>query len=212
MRISLVVGLFVIGAGTAGGYLAACGSSSSGSSTGGMAVSCSDYCTTILQACGPADGGPTNTNEFYDQTNCMNTCALWPMGTYGDMGNSVGCRQAMAHAALTDQTKCEAAGPGGGGVCGMRCDDYCSMVMPYCTVANGANPPYGSQADCLAACTGYPYDTTGPDYDPNAISHLNCLDYHLRESLGDLPGQGIAGGHCDDLSIDGGTTRGACHP
>jgi hypothetical protein len=59
---------------------------------------------------------------------------------------------------------------------------------------------------------GYAYDTSGLDYDPNAISHLNCLDYHLRESLSDLAGQGIDGGHCDDLSIDGGTTRGACHP
>lgn len=177
-----------------------------------MAVSCSDYCTTILQACGPADGGPTNTNQFYDQTNCMSTCGLWPMGTYGDTGNSVGCRQAKAHAALMDQTQCEAAGPGGGGVCGMRCDAYCTMVMAHCTVANGADPPYGSQADCMSACMGYSYDTSGLDYDPNAISHLNCLDYHLRESLSDLAGQGIDGGHCDDLSIDGGTTRGACHP
>jgi hypothetical protein len=134
------------------------------------------------------------------------------MGAYGDMGNSVGCRQALAHAALTDQTKCESAGPGGGAVCGMRCDAYCSMVMAHCTVDAGANPPYGSLTDCMSACTGYPYDTAGLDYDPNAISHLNCLDYHLRESFGDLAGQGIAGGHCDDLSIDGGTTRGACHP
>jgi hypothetical protein len=177
-----------------------------------MTVSCTDYCTTILQACGKADGGPTNTNQFYDQTNCMSTCGLWPMGTYGDTGDSVGCRQAKAHAALMDPTQCEAAGAGGGGVCGMRCDDYCTMAMAHCTVANGADPPYGSQADCMSACTGYPYDTSGLDYDPNAISHLNCLDYHLRESLSDLAGQGIDGGHCDDLSIDGGTTRGACHP
>jgi hypothetical protein len=84
--------------------------------------------------------------------------------------------------------------------------------MAHCTVANGADPPYGSLADCMSACAAYPYRADASDYDPNVIGTLNCLDYHLRESLSDLPGQGIDGGHCDDLSIDGGTVRGACHP
>jgi hypothetical protein len=84
--------------------------------------------------------------------------------------------------------------------------------MAHCTAANGADPPYANQADCMSACAGYPYAADASDYDPNNISSLNCLDYHLRESLSDLMGQGIAGGHCDDLSIDGGSVRGACHP
>jgi hypothetical protein len=151
--------------------------------------------------------------QYYDTTDCHNTCALFAMGTYGDSTNSLGCRQYHATLAATDPTThCPHAGAGGGGVCGMRCDDFCSLVMAHCTAANGADPPYGSLADCMSACMAYPYQADASDYDPNIISTLNCLDYHLRESLSDLAGQGIDGGHCDDLSIDGGTVRGACHP
>ena len=188
------------------------GGNPDGGGEGGMAVSCTDYCTTVLQACGASDGGPSNATQYYNTANCAATCALWQAGTFGDNADSVGCRQAQAHAALTDKTKCEAAGPGGGGICGSRCEDYCTMVMSHCTTANAAVPPYGSNADCLAACAAYPYDTAKLDYDQNAISHLNCLDYHLRESFATGKGQGIKGGHCDDLSIDGGTAKGACHP
>jgi hypothetical protein len=179
----------------------------------GTPVSCDDYCTTIQQACGPADGGPESLAQYYDVTNCKTTCALWPPGVFNDTANSVGCRQYHAHAALQNPVvHCPHAGPGGGGLCGQRCEDYCFLVGAWCTVARGASPPYSNNADCLAACAAYPYNAAGPDYDENAISTLNCLDYHLRESLSDLAGQGIDGGHCDDLSIDGGTVRGACHP
>lgn len=176
-------------------------------------VSCTTYCQTILQNCTEADGGVGGNAQYYDTADCQNTCALLPMGTYGDTDNSVGCRQYHATLAAQDPvTHCPHAGAGGGGLCGSRCDDYCSLVMAHCTVANGADPPYASQSDCLAACNGYPYQADASDYDPDNISSLNCLDYHLRESLSDLPGQGIDGGHCDDLSIDGGAVRGACHP
>jgi hypothetical protein len=167
-----------------------------------------------MQACGAADGGVGGNAQYYDTPSCLKTCALFPKGsTYGEMANSLGCRQAHAHYALQDPaTHCPHAGAGGGGMCGQRCEDYCALVMSYCTVANGADPPYASNADCMSACAAYPYNTAGPDYDPNATSKLNCLDYHLRESLSDLMDQGIDAGHCDDLSIDGGTVRGACHP
>jgi hypothetical protein len=177
------------------------------------ALSCDTYCATILANCGSADGGVGGNAQYYDTTECKSTCALFAMGTYGDMTNSLGCRQYHATLAASDPTlHCPHAGAGGGALCGMRCDDYCSLVQAHCTAANGANPPYGSLSDCMAACNGYPYWTDASDYDPNLIGSLNCLDYHLRESLGDLAGQGIDGGHCDDLSIDGGATRGACHP
>jgi hypothetical protein len=187
--------------------------SDTGTGDSGPPVSCTDYCATILQACGAADGGVGGNAQYYDTTDCMNTCALFTPGTYGETANSLGCRQYHAHLALTGPVvHCPHAGAGGGGLCGARCDDFCSLAMAHCSAANGADPPYASQADCLAACNGYPYDVDASDYDPNDISTLNCLDYHLRESLSDLAGQGIDGGHCDDLSIDGGTVRGACHP
>jgi hypothetical protein len=181
-------------------------------------VSCADYCATVLSACGNADAGGANA-QYYDTANCMNVCntliAAGQQGTFGDQtGNTVACRQYHAHAAATANPTfhCPHAGPGGGTICGDRCPDYCSLVMGWCTVDAGANPPYANNADCLAACAGYPYLDDAGDYDPTLISTLNCLDYHLREGMSDLPGQGIAGGHCDDLSIDGGTVRGACHP
>ncbi|HEY2511676.1 MAG TPA: hypothetical protein VGI39_12495 [Polyangiaceae bacterium] len=190
------------------------GTTDSGSGDSGPPLSCTTYCTTILQACGAADGGVGGNAQYYDTTDCMSTCALFSSGKYGETANSLGCRQYHADlAASTDPVvHCPHAGAGGGGLCGARCDDYCSLAMAHCSAANGADPPYASQADCLAACNGYPYQADASDYDPNLISTLNCLDYHLRESLSDLAGQGIDGGHCDDLSIDGGTVRGACHP
>jgi hypothetical protein len=177
-------------------------------------VSCTTYCATILAVCGAADGGIGGNAQYYDTKDCMNTCALFTPGTYGETANSLGCRQYHADLAATVGPKvhCPHAGAGGGGLCGDRCTDYCSLVMAHCTTANGADPPYASNSDCMAACSGYPYAADASDYDPTQIGTLNCLDYHLRESLSDLAGQGIDGGHCDDLSIDGGTVRGACHP
>lgn len=222
MKTAYLLGTFVVLGSMATGALVACSSSGGGAGSdastgpgpdGATPVSCTTYCQTILQNCGAADGGVGGTPQYYDPTDCQNTCALFQMGMYGDMGNTVGCRQYHATLAAQDPvTHCPHAGAGGGGLCGGRCDDYCTLVMAHCTVANGADPPYGSQADCLAACNAYPYMADASDYDPNVIGSLNCLDYHLRESLSDLAGQGIDGGHCDDLSIDGGTTRGACHP
>jgi hypothetical protein len=189
------------------------GGSDGGGPESSTPVSCDTYCQLILQNCGAADGGVGGNAQYYDTADCKNTCTLLPVGTYGDTTNSVGCRQSHASLAAQDpNANCAAAGAGGGGVCGSRCDAYCTLVMAHCTVANGADPPYGSQNDCLAACTAYPYQADASDYDPNNIGSLNCLDYHLRESLSDMAGQGIDGGHCDDLSIDGGTVRGACHP
>jgi hypothetical protein len=218
MKTSLLLGAVV-----SLGMSALCGcssSSASGSDADGggaaimtMAVSCSTYCTTILANCGAADGGVGGTPQYYDMKDCENTCALLPTGTYAASDNSVGCRQYHATLAASDPiTHCPHAGAGGGALCGSRCDDYCTLVMAHCTVANKADPPYASQADCMSACNAYPYEADASDYDPNNIGSLNCLDYHLRESLSDLSGQGIAGGHCDDLSIDGGSVRGACHP
>jgi hypothetical protein len=224
MKAALLLATAVVLGSIATGILVACSSSSGANGAGSDAsttpgvdgatpVSCSTYCQTILQNCTAADGSVGGTAQYNDSVDCENTCALLPMGTYGDTADTVGCRQYHATLAAQDPVMhCPHAGAGGGGVCGSRCDDYCTLVMGHCTVANGADPPYASQADCLAACNGYAYQEDASDYDPNNIGSLNCLDYHLRESFSDLPGQGIDGGHCDDLSIDGGTVRGACHP
>ncbi len=177
----------------------------------GPTLSCTTYCTTILAACGSADGGVGGNAQYYDTANCMSTCALFAPGTYGESANSLGCRQYHADLATTGPAvHCPHAGAGGGGLCGARCDDYCSLAMAHCATA--ADPPYLTNADCMSACTAYPYEADASDYDPTLTSTLNCLDYHLRESFGDIDGQGIDGGHCDDLSVDGGLNRGACHP
>ena len=222
MRAALLLGTVVALGSIATGALLGCSSSSAanGADTDAAAapdkttaLSCTTYCQAILQNCTEADGSVGGNAQYYDTKDCQSTCSLFPVGTYGDTDNSLGCRQYHATLATMDPvTHCPHAGAGGGGLCGSRCDDYCSLVMGHCTAANGADPPYASQADCLAACNAYPYQADASDYDPNNIGSLNCLDYHLRESLSDLDGQGIAGGHCDDLSIDGGTVRGACHP
>jgi hypothetical protein len=195
-----------------------CSSSPSGTDGGieggSQAVSCTTYCGAVIANCGASDGGANNQTQFTDMQSCMNACGVLEKGTYGDTNNTVGCRQAKAAAAMTDKSQCEAAGMTGGGVCGSRCEDYCNYVDLHCTKANGEMfPPYGGSAStCMSVCAKFTYDTAKQDYDQGATGHLNCLDYHLRESFRTGSGEGIAGGHCEDLTVPLTKGRGACNP
>src|SRR5438477_13103000 len=112
---------------------AACGSDSGSKNpdakvfmdgSGSAALSCMNYCTTIMGAC-------TGANAQYDtMADCVASCAHYPVGTAADqMGNTLGCRTYHAMAAQTAaSTHCIHAGPSGAGLCGTPCEGFCSLV------------------------------------------------------------------------------------
>ncbi|HEX4403706.1 MAG TPA: hypothetical protein VH560_02690 [Polyangia bacterium] len=190
--------------------LAACGASNgaaapdAGGANAGTttALSCASYCATIQAAC------TGDIQQYSDMTDCMNSCAAFPVGTSGDTsGDTLGCRMTFAKKAATSATmaaaQCTHAGPGGDGVCGDNCTGYCDIAMMYCTDANMAKL-YDTRAQCLSDCarrgTDMKLDTgTGPRTDMG--NEVACLLYHAQM------GSVVPGSHClGDLAI----TDGSC--
>jgi len=77
------------------------------------APKCADYCGTYLKNC------TGDLNVYKDEQDCLDRCAGWYPGTKDDtVGDTVGCRQYHAGAALADAPlHCPHASPGGGGIC-----------------------------------------------------------------------------------------------
>jgi hypothetical protein len=131
-------------------------------------------CTTIQAAC-------TGTNAQYaSMDTCVASCAHFPAGASGAMsGNSLACREYHAMAAQTDPTThCVHAGPSGGGVCGMPCDGFCSLVVAECPAQ------YASATDCMTTCGGY---IATPSYNATVTTgnSLSCRIFHATEAAMD---------------------------
>ena len=134
-------------------------------------VSCSAYCALVATNC----SGPRA--QFDSSEQCLRLCRDLPAGAFGDVDDSIGCRQAHAIAAATDPAKhCAAAGSFGGGLCGDRCDDYCSVMLQFC---NGPDAPYTSKSLCWNDCLNhFKFDTNAGEY-ADAGNTLNCREGYL---------------------------------
>jgi len=154
------------------------------------APTCSAYCTSVMANC------LTTNVQYTDNTDCMNQCALFPLGTDADMaGNTVGCRTYHAGAAASDAaTHCIHAGPTGGGPCGAACDAYCNLTAA-CTGANKFFPDY---AFCMKACPNF---NSSDKFGDKAGNGLFCHTYHAGAAATD------ANTHCAHASPSG---NGAC--
>jgi hypothetical protein len=143
----------------------------------GPPFSCDAYCDAISAAC----TGPNA--QYSTRQRCLNACAAFPMGTAGDTsGNTLGCRLSHAQRAGADAgAECEAAGPGGGGVCGSNCDGFCQLVLKYCT---GMNTVYPDSSSCESVCmsfgTSAVYSVT--DTSIQTRTQVACLLYHAQEA------------------------------
>jgi hypothetical protein len=159
---------------------------SSGGDTGasadtgtGGALTCQDYCTTVMANC-------TATNQqFTGMDQCLGSCKAYPVGAASDKaGNTLGCRSYHAGAAKADATThCVHSGPGGAGVCGANCDGYCQIAMMYCTAPNQA-AVYATLAECKTACAAFP-DTAKLDVTNTTLQEqkqVACLLYHSQEA------------------------------
>jgi hypothetical protein len=127
------------------------------------------------------------------------------------MADSVGCRQYHATlAAMDPATHCPHAGAYGGDLCGVRINDFCGLAVKLCNTANGNPQQWATPADCQTQLmANWPFDPDAGQYDPNAINHLNCFEYHLREAYTqpdaaepDDSGNTVSQSHCTDLIVD----------
>ncbi len=150
---------------------------------GQKSPTCAGYCADIMGNCAGRQ------QQYATLSECLQVCALLPAGSGGDLrGDSLECRAYFAGdpARTAPAIHCASAGPFGNEVCGGRCEAFCGLVMAAC----GADSPYGSAADCKAACStmpGYPYDAdAGEGPDASAVGNtLNCRAAVLRQALGD---------------------------
>jgi hypothetical protein len=141
------------------------------------ALDCDAYCTAVMAAC-------TGANQQYSgPARCQNACATFDAGTLEDMtGNTLGCRLHHALAAQADAgAECEAAGPGGAGVCGSDCDGFCQLVLTYCV---GPEQVFANLSTCEGACASFhttaPYSVT--DTTIQTRTQVACLLYHAQEA------------------------------
>jgi hypothetical protein len=176
--------------------LAACGSDSSsvdaavkhdGSGSGSAALDCATYCTKIQANC-------TATNAQYSSSaDCMASCSHFPVGAAADTsGNTLGCRIYHAGNAMADPTThCIHAGPSGGGVCGMPCEGFCSLVTAECPTQ------YPTANTCATDCAAY---AATPPYSSNVTSgnNLSCRIYHATAASTDPTT------HCPHTAMNGG--------
>jgi hypothetical protein len=131
--------------------------------------SCSEYCDAIMPC------NPDLHEEYPDEDLCLRECALFPKGTVGDMGNTLGCRLAHARAVPgSPETECVAAGPTGGGVCGTRCEAFCLLAIAVC----------GDLWDggCAAACAQWATVNGGPLGEPSGDT-LDCREAEVQSAF-----------------------------
>lgn len=135
-------------------------------------ATCADFCAENLATC-------TGMNaQFAGQAPCEATCATWPTGTPGSYeGNTLNCRashlEEISSGEESPDDHCGHTGPGGGGLCGTLCDEYCADVLAACT---GANQVYPDDAACRTACATFP--NTGSEGDATGDT-IQCRITHV---------------------------------
>ena len=153
---------------------------------------CGTACDVIMEQCVDTQ------SQYADHAACVAYCASGAMavGTFGDTGNSTGCRAAQAVAG-----NCLAAGPTGGDVCGSLCDNYCTVASLACV---GSDAQYADDSACETACIGFATDGSA---DALTGDSVQCRLNHLGAAL--TPGADVAAeclfGGPDGEGICGGT-------
>jgi hypothetical protein len=169
-----------------------------------LALDCNTYCTHLAADC-------TAANAQFNMTNCMGTCAAYPVGTQADTsGNTLGCRnyhlQNIEVRMEATVTHCPHAGPVGGlvaaatGVCATTtpCDNFCAMEAKVCgtntaPVTIGVTEitnRYATKLDCLNACAAFDKTT---EYSPTVTTGNNfaCRIYHLTNAAAQTTPTGV---------------------
>ena len=167
-------------------------------------ATCGTYCSTVLANC-----TGQHYAQFIEVAQQIHICTLacanssWDPGNPGETsGNSLACRATHAVMAKAEpEANCQAAGLGGGNICGNAtsdiCAGFCQLVTSYC----GDQAYDADSADCEAKCPSYPYYTgaDASDIDLGEGNSLNCRLYHLENAY--LSPSQIST-HCPHTTLD----------
>jgi hypothetical protein len=164
----------------------------------GGSLSCATYCDQIQTNCLDT----AMNRQYVDNATCMAACATMPVGSPADtQGNTLGCRTYHSgvagsgpNPAMSAQTHCPHAGPGGAGICGMNCAGFCQIVMGACTDANQA---YADLAECMTTCGTFATETRYNTQVQTGAS-LACKLYHATVATTD------PATHCPHVMATGG--------
>jgi hypothetical protein len=190
LRVRAWLGLAAVGVSLAIGF--ACVGETS-TPPGKNDVTCTGYCTDIMQKCVADDQG-TNNLVYKDMATCLDVCANLTLGAIGDNGNTVACRLGNLSnlddvdanpPAARHQICLEGAAYG----CGDICENFCTLDQKICP---GTLFPYASHADCVTQCKGYDQTFTGPFVGASG-NNLQCRAYHLENAVVSAVAQGT---HC----------------
>src|SRR5262249_2652065 len=108
---------------------------------------------------------------------CLGICAGFAQGPIGStIGNTLGCRASWAMS--TNPNRCDAAGVGGGQICGTTCEVYCDYSARACT---GANQLFADTNTCMSACQTFLVNN-GAVGSPTI---LYCRDRFLARAVAD---------------------------
>jgi len=169
--------------------------------TASQTVSIANYCNALIANC-PASHGIDTT------TTCATVFANFNLGSLTDTNNTIGCRYKF----LTDPvlnataTKCQYAGPTGGGKCGQVIDGACQAATTAC--AGVANAAYATYAECQQGLApeinnwGWQQGTSGGSEDS-----LECRAYHGIAYL--VSGLSV---HCGHFNLTSSTCNGPVMP
>ena len=143
---------------------------------------CDVYCTGMTEHC---DG------TYPDDAACRRACAGFPRGE--EQGHTLECRQYLVDLSAAFAVDCDAAGPGGGGVCGGRCEVYCELATRYCADAWDGGP------DCIETCESW--RAGGVDGDI-AGDTVECRTSWVTQAIADEAACGNAGPEGGEICVD----------
>ncbi len=140
-------------------------------------LTCELYCDTTMTNC------TGQFQQYQSRETCLALCGFLELGTAEDQsGNTAGCR--FRNASLAASTgeladHCPLAGPGSGGSCGDRCENYCSVMTVACASFSevGATPE-----SCLSFCQSSRDNPAWTPLDPQQLDHddsIQCRLWHL---------------------------------
>lgn len=141
---------------------------------------CNQYCDAVMDAC-PKD--------YMVRDMCMGVCSQLPPGDANEpAGNSVECRlnqlRVLAAGGGDPEEICQAAGPGGNGVCGTNCESYCLLVDQVC--ANWIAPLSNCEAACEVLGDSERFHVGSPsDEFDHAGDTVQCRLVHLSSATVD---------------------------
>ena len=152
--------------------------------TAAVADPCVLYCDTVTKYCQGAY------QQYVTVNQCQRICSMFPVGSLTELDqNTVSCRLKYAQRAEYESGvelagDCPAAGPGGGGRCGSKCDAFCTILMATCR--KGSTDPYyyASYDDCTQDCLKLPeisYNTSVATLTTGNYT-LECRLFHVTSA------------------------------